>query len=324
MKKGMMKCINKILCHIVMISMLIGIHTTAVHAASFSLTSNKSTLTPNETFKVTISIDGAGQFSIVASNASISDTTIWCEDSCTFSATAGSVGKAIIKVTAQDATGWDESPITGTQEISLNVVESNSGNAQSESVIKIQIAIAEKLKQSDYTADSWNELKEALSNAKSADKSGDSTRIDNAAKDLKRAIDSLEEINRSQLQDAINQANSMIKNEDMALWQDLISEINQYEHLLTSTDQQEIDDATKVLLNSLKEINEKMSLNDNSIVIQHGDKYCNLILHNVWPILFFVSIGANLLIGFMLVKNTKRRFNDDIPVVDYDINDDNV
>ena len=106
--------------------------------------------------------------------------------------------------------------------------------------------------------------------------------------------------------------------------EDLVSEINQYEHLLTSTNQQEIDDATKVLLNSLKEINEKMSLNDNNIIIQQGDKYCNLILHNVWPILFFVSIGANVLIGYMLVRNTKRRFNDDIPVVDYDINDDNV
>lgn len=324
MKKGWMKYINKILCHIVMISMLIGIHTNAVHATSFSLTSNKSTLTPNETFKVTITVDGAGKFNIIASNASITESSIWCEDSCSFSATAGSVGNASIKVTAVDATGWDESPITGTQEISLNVVESNNGNSQSESVIKIQIAIAEKLKESEYTKDSWDALSEALANAKKADASGDSSRIDNAAKDLKRAIDSLKEINRSQLQDALNQANSMIKNEDMALWQDLVSEMNQYEHLLTSTDQQEIDDATKVLLNSLKEINDKMSLNGNNITLQQGDKYCNLILHNVWPILFFVSIGANILVGYMLVRNTKRRFNDDIPVVDYDINDDNV
>ena len=324
MKKGMMKHINKILCTFVMISMLIGIFTNVVYAASFTLTSNKSVVTPNETFVVTITLDGSGKFNIVASNGTVSESTIWCDNSCSFKVTAGSVGKTTVKVTSDDVTGWDEKPITGSVDITLNVVEASGGSSESLSTLRVQIAIAEKLNPSNYTEESWAKLENSLAIAKDAEKSGDANKINTAAIDLKKAIDHLEEVDRNSLQDAINQANSLINSKDMELWKDLILAVNEYTPLLNSTDQKEIDDATAVILGTLNQLNDKLSMNSNDIVIQHGDHFCNLFLHNVWPILFFVSVGANILIGFLLVSNTKRRFNDDIPVVDYDINDDNV
>ena len=53
--------------------------------------------------------------------------------------------------------------------------------------------------------------------------------------------------------------------------------------------------------------------------------YCNIHIHKVWPILFFISLGINvILIGLIIAFFAKRKKNekDDTPVVDYDIGDD--
>ena len=58
--------------------------------------------------------------------------------------------------------------------------------------------------------------------------------------------------------------------------------------------------------------------------LPEGD-YCNIKIHKLWPILFFISLGINLvlaglIIGFLLKRKKNRE--DDTPLVDYDIEDD--
>ena len=59
-------------------------------------------------------------------------------------------------------------------------------------------------------------------------------------------------------------------------------------------------------------------------VLPEGD-YCNVPVHHVWPVLFWVSLALNvLLIGggvFFAVRKTRNRI-DYAPMVEYDIDDD--
>lgn len=101
-----------------------------LRAASFSISVSSSSVAPGGTFTVSISVNGAGQFSVSGSNATVSESSIWCDSSCSLTATAGSAGTASITVTAVDVTGYDESAITGSQGASVSVVsqtQSSSG-----------------------------------------------------------------------------------------------------------------------------------------------------------------------------------------------------
>jgi hypothetical protein len=165
---------------------------------------------------------------------------------------------------------------------------------------------------------------DAIKDAKIALKSNSESKMKKAADDLKLAIDSLVVIDHSKLQDAINQAYSILKSENAELWKELALVLNENEGMLSSTSQQEVDVAADKILEVLNRINAQLIAQDDDIVIKGGDKFCNMPLHTVWTILFFISFAINITIGYMLVNNSKRRFNDDIPVVDYDINDDNI
>ena len=62
-----------------------------VQAASFSVKANKSTISPNSSFTVSISTQGAGQFSVSASNGSVSSGSVWVDGSGSVSVQAGAV-----------------------------------------------------------------------------------------------------------------------------------------------------------------------------------------------------------------------------------------
>lgn len=314
MKKGMMRHINKIMSCLLTLSLLIGICMTTVDAATFSLTSNKSSVTPNGSFKVTVTAEGAGKFSVIANNATVSASSIWCDGSYTIDVTAGSEGTAKITVKAVDAYDWKENQITGSKDIEVKVVKaSQQGNGDNaESSLTVQLAIAEKLKRTNYTDESWLELEKAVDDAKKAMNSKNSSEMNKAALNLKTAIDSLVEIDHSQLQAAINQANSIINSENGELIRELVLVLDANEGKLSSTSQQEVDIATERIQKVLNDINTRFdSSNGPDLSI-------------VWIVILFVSLVMNVVIIYKLVKNRKGSFNDDIPVVDYDINDDNI
>lgn len=122
-----------ILAGMLILSILATMLPVAVSAATFSVSSNKSSVSPNGTFTVSVSVPGAGQFSISGSNATVSSSSIWCEDSCSVTATAGKSGTASVTVSAIDATGYDETAVTGSKTVSvkINTPSTNTGSSGS-------------------------------------------------------------------------------------------------------------------------------------------------------------------------------------------------
>lgn len=104
-----------------------------VQAASFSVKANKSTISPNSSFTVSISTQGAGQFSVSASNGKVSSSSVWVDGSSSVSITGGSSGTTSVTVTAVDATGYDESSITGSHSVSVKIKTPSSGSNSSSS-----------------------------------------------------------------------------------------------------------------------------------------------------------------------------------------------
>ena len=177
-----------------------------------------------------------------------------------------------------------------------------------------QINIASDLKKDGYTDDSWNNLLDALTKAQAALSSTKQEDIDTAAKNLQNAIAALVKMDYSQLQAAIEKAKAMGKdNEVNSLWLALLDALSNGDRLLSSGDQAQVDAAAK----QINELIEKL-LNSDS-------KSCGIAIHKVWPILFFISLAANVVLVVILVskKSTKKKNQvDNTPLVDYDINDD--
>lgn len=102
---------------------------TNIYAASFSVGSSSGAVEPGGSFSVSINVDGAGLFGFSGSNASVSASSQFCDGSCSVSATAGSSGTATVTVSALDVTGYDESPVTGSQSVSVTINAPSGGGS---------------------------------------------------------------------------------------------------------------------------------------------------------------------------------------------------
>ncbi len=129
MKKNFIKTS---LCTLVL-ALFLSFHIVGVNAASFSVSRSKSSVSPGGSFTVSISAKGAGQFSVSASNGSVSSSSIWVDGSASVTCTAGSSGSTTVTVTAVDATGYDESPISGSKSISVSIQSASSNQSSSSS-----------------------------------------------------------------------------------------------------------------------------------------------------------------------------------------------
>ena len=213
-------------------------------------------------------------------------------------------------------------PTTSTTKIKLDLTELNK-----------QIAIAEDLKEADYTADSWNDLEKALSAAKKARKATKQSAVNTAADNLKDAIAALVRIDDTQLEELIATVNKYLSDEDMGkLVDDLLAAIKAAENALKSGNQDAINKAYTDLSaafdaykKALEELGNKVIEVEKPIEVEPKDPYCNIWLHQLWLILLIVSVILNVILVVVTVRNVSRRKNsfvDDMPLIDYDINDD--
>ncbi len=115
------------------LSLIFALNIVLVEAASFSVSRSASSVSPGGSFTVTISASGAGKFSVSASNGSVSSSSVWVEGSASVSCKAGQSGTTTITVTAIDATGYDETPITGSKSTSVSIKSSSSSSSSSNS-----------------------------------------------------------------------------------------------------------------------------------------------------------------------------------------------
>ena len=121
-------------------------------------------------------------------------------------------------------------------------------------------------------------------------------------------------VDYSKLVEAIAKAKDMGKdNEVNSLWLALLDALNNGNNMLTSSDQSQVDAAAK----QINELIEQLMGTDN--------KTCGITIHKVWPILFFISLAANVVLVVILVNKfngKKKNRVDTTPLVDYDISDD--
>lgn len=197
---------------------------------------------------------------------------------------------------------------------------SSSGSGSSGSAVKVDLSKlqelidkASNLKKDGYTADSWNKMVDALTKAQAALSSTNQDEIDAAAKALGDALNGLVKMDYSKLLDAIARAKELGKdNEVNSLWLALLDALTNGNLMLASDDQAQVDAAAK-------------QINDLIEQLLDGSKFCNISIHKVWPILFFISLAANVVLVVVLVKKNgtkKKNQVDNTPLVDYDISDD--
>lgn len=106
---------------ILLCSMMISLNLSRVYAASFSMSASQSTVDPGASFTVTVRLNGAGQFHFTASNGSVSESSGWADGSYTMTVKAGTSGSTTVTATAVDVTGYDETPITGSQSVTVKI-----------------------------------------------------------------------------------------------------------------------------------------------------------------------------------------------------------
>lgn len=117
------KTVKSIISSIAVIPMLVGLLTVPTHAADFKISSSVSSIAPNGSFTVNVKVPGAGRFTATALNATVSSSSFWCEDACSITAKASSNGVAQVTIKAEDATGWDETLITGSKSVNVSIVK---------------------------------------------------------------------------------------------------------------------------------------------------------------------------------------------------------
>ena len=127
-----MKIKSRIKLVILFTIIFISICSVKVLGASITVSPSKSTVSPGESFSVSISSNGAtGKVSISATNGTVSKSSLWLEPSGSITVTAGSSGSVRISVTAvdmSDSLGNEVSP-SGGATVSIIQPSSNTGGS---------------------------------------------------------------------------------------------------------------------------------------------------------------------------------------------------
>ena len=170
---------------------------------------------------------------------------------------------------------------------------------------------------------------EALANAEKAMGAKTQAEIDAAAADLAEAIRNLVALNYKPLQDAINSTENFLGGDALGgKLAALLDRLNEAKALLgNARDQESIDAAAAALIAALEELEDALKelVGKTEVVeVVPSGEYCNISIHYVWPILFFISLALNLVfVGTVIyLSRRKKRESDDTPMVDYDIGDD--
>ena len=219
----------------------------------------------------------------------------------------------------------------------LRIVSSNQDNSNANidySQLTRQIAIANGLDKAEFTSDSWTALTDALAQANDAMKRKDQGMVDIACQSLAAAIGALEKMDYSALENALRAVRTFTASNALnEHWNDLLEAAEAGEALLTTGDQTAVDEAATQILQILAALEEALDkelvpetiIQEVPVEVPPSDDYCNISIHRVWPVLLIISVILNVgLVAVIViyVARKRRKTTDDIPLVDYDINDD--
>lgn len=228
------------------------------------------------------------------------------------------------------ATGVDlsEAPSdeTSSEETAVNIDYSK---------LEIQVAMVNGLNEYDYTKETWAVLDEAMQQGVALfGKAEQQSEVVSAAKAIEDAVSGLVRMDYSKLEDALSAVYDFIGS-DTELY-DVWAKINEAEKkarpLLVSGNQKAVDDAAAEINALLEEIDAlgrveeepEVVIKEVEVEVPPSDDYCNIPMHRTWPVLFFISLALNFaMAGLVYYVFTKRRnTTDNIPLVNYDIDDD--
>ena len=147
------------------------------------------------------------------------------------------------------------------------------------------------------------------------------------------AVAGLVKIDYSKLRQALDNVDSYGETESLAdQWLQLNDAVSVGKALLNSGDQAAVDAAAQRIDEVLTQIDAQLDelrtpqtveveVEVPVEVLPEGN-YCNITVHKVWPVLFFVSLAINVVLLLVTIFQRKKKETDDTPLVDYDISDD--
>ena len=181
------------------------------------------------------------------------------------------------------------------------------------SALESAISAAKELSQTEYTAESWTALSDALSDAQEKLSSKKQDVLDAANTALRGAMDQLVKMDYQSLQSAIAEAKALFAdNETAGRYAQLQTAMNEAESLLASGDQTAVDGAARKLGELLAAFGES---NAPAAEENGGGRNFILIASLVLNAVFVA------LVAFYYIRRYKNH-RDTTPLVDYDISDD--
>ena len=178
-----------------------------------------------------------------------------------------------------------------------------------------QIAIANGLKEENFTAASWANLRSALEHAEAMRKNGTQAQVDEAANALEAAIAGLVTVDYSALDQAIANAAQMVEEiEVYGLTKRLNDALTLAEKLHKGGEQADVDAVAAEITAILAELEAYKDKPDTpEVIIQEvevevppsGD-YCNMGSHRIWPVAFAASMVLNAILALLLVPVLRK------------------
>lgn len=175
--------------------------------------------------------------------------------------------------------------------------------------LKNQINAAKALKEEEYTADSWAALQDALKKAEEALKSKDQSVVDAAAAALADAIKNLKKLDYTALIEAIEKTEEFLAGDLLGgKGTALVEALQNAKALLNNAkDQESIDKAAQALMTALTELMEVLEqLANKPADKEPTGEFCNISIHYVWPILFFISLAVNAVLVILYFVRRKK------------------
>lgn len=180
------------------------------------------------------------------------------------------------------------------------------------SKLENMLQIANKAKESKYTAESWQVLQDAVAQANTALNSGDQAAVDAAFAALSSALANVKSMDYSAVEDAIaNVDKFMEENEIGGYWKEIQDAIEYAQLLYESGNQNAVNRAAEQINLKLDAMRQHLDSEEKTTPV-------------LWIVLLCVSVAGNLALGVVLVLKLRGNRNqvDDMPLVDYDIDDD--
>lgn len=206
-----------------------------------------------------------------------------------------------------------------------------TGKAVDYTELNHQIEAAKALAKGEYTAQSWQDMQQALEAAEKLTTSRSQANVDAGAKALADAIAKLEKIDLAKLKAAISATEELLKDNDFAgKWDPMITALEAARENLESGDQAAVDAAEKALteaLDGVKTALDEMKGEEKIVEVEKEPSYafCNIRFHKVLLVLFIISAVINVAFIVLLVLwllRRKKNTKDSTPLVNYRIGDD--